>query len=78
MSILRNARSLQTEERFEEMLTECKGMKWDAVLFNETWREAAEEITKLIDGNTWFGSGGSIGKRGVGILLHKKWGLKGI
>ena len=45
----------------------------DAVTINETWRGATEEIEKLRDGHLWFGSGGTAGKHGVGILLHRKW-----
>jgi hypothetical protein len=74
--IVKNARSLQTEGRFEELLLECETLRWDAILVNETWRSAAEEIIKLESGHYWFGSGGTEGKHGVGILLRKGFTLQ--
>ena len=71
--ILKNARSLTSDERLVELIAELSGMRWDAVLINETWREKAEEFDILEDDHMWFGSGGMAGKRGVGILLHKRW-----
>ena len=75
VTILKNARSIQTEERFEELTLECERLAWDAVLVNETWRKDEEEVVKLKDGHTWCGSGGTAGKHGVGILLNKRWTL---
>lgn len=71
MAILKNARSLTTEERFEEASVELEGHAWDAILFNETWRKEQEEFDILANGNLCFGSGGTPCKHGVGILLHK-------
>ena len=73
-ALLKNVRSIQTEERFEEFTEELTKIEWDAVLVNETWRqEEEEEIVKLSSGDHWFGSGGSAGKHGVGILLRHQW-----
>ena len=47
--LLKSARSVQTEERFEEMLKEVEGQVWDAVMVNETWRELPEELIQLAD-----------------------------
>ena len=35
-----NARSIQTEERFEEMLCELDGLTWDVILINETYEKS--------------------------------------
>ena len=72
-AILKNSRSLSSDERFEEVFAEMSGSKWDAIIFNETWRGEKEEFHTLHNGHLWFGSGGSAGKHGVGILLHRRW-----
>ena len=40
---VKNARSVQTETRFKEMLYELEGMPWDVVLLSETWRREREK-----------------------------------
>eukprot|EP00973_Karenia_brevis_P054422 7562530-Karenia_brevis.AAC.1 len=70
---LKNARSLQSDERLEELLAELEMTQWDVVLLNETWRGANEEFDTLESGHLWLGSGGTAGKHGVGILLHRRW-----
>ena len=67
---IENARSIQTEERFEEMLCELDGLTY------ETWREEKDEMLKLPSGEVWFGSGGTPGKHGVGILFKRGLQLK--
>ena len=71
ITILKSVRSVQTEERFEELPTECESFWRDAILLNETWRAQDEEIVRLESGHHWFGSGGTSGKHGVGILLNR-------
>eukprot|EP00973_Karenia_brevis_P092905 12414597-Karenia_brevis.AAC.1 len=71
--ILINARSFTNDDRLEELLLELTDVHWDAVVVNETWREAREEFAEVHDGHVWFGSGGTAGKHGVGILLHERW-----
>ena len=70
---VKNVRSIQTETCFEEMTCELESMEWDAVLVNETWRGEKEEIIELASGDVWFGSGGKLGKHGVGVLQRKVW-----
>ena len=48
-------------------------VEWDVVLVSETWREEVEEYDTLESKHIWFGSGGTRGKHGVGILVHKRW-----
>ena len=72
-AILKNCRSLSTEERLGEFCKELSDTAWDAILFNETWRAEKEEYDTLHNGHLWLGSGGAPGKHGVGILLHKRW-----
>ena len=69
----KNARSLQSDERLEELLIEVDQVEWDVVLVSETWREEVEEYDTLESKHIWFGSGGTRGKHGVGILVHKRW-----
>ena len=76
--LLKNARSVQTDERFEEMLKEVEGLVWDAVMANEKWRELPEEFIQLTDRSLWCGSGGAAGKHGAGVLLHRDWKLDNI
>jgi exonuclease III len=70
---VKNVRSLQSEERLEELILEAEQVEWDAVLVNETWREQEAEYDTLESKHIWFGSGGTKGKHGVGILLHRRW-----
>ena len=77
--IQKNARSLSTDERLTEALGELDDAKWDAVIFNETWRVENAEDFLLESGHRWLGSGGAKrnggagGKHGVAILLHRRW-----
>ena len=61
------------EERMQRVLHELEGRHWDAVAFAETWRSECDEAWKTRWGHSWFGSGGTRGTRGVGILLHSRW-----
>ena len=60
------------EERVERFLRELEGTLWDAIVFTETWREELEEFWETKWGHTWYGSGGSKGSKGVGVLLHRR------
>ena len=53
-----NSRSMQTEERLQELLQEADECRWDVVFINESWRGSREEIIKLQGGHKWLGSGG--------------------
>ena len=76
---MKNARSLTSDARLEEVLEELGEAQWDVVFFKETWRLEAEEDFLLESGHRFFGSGGArrtnsnLGKHGVGILLHQRW-----
>ena len=70
---LKNVRSLSSDVRLTELLTEVADLRWDAILINESWRAEREEHDTLDQGHIWLGSGGTAGTRGVGILLHKRW-----
>ena len=76
VTISKNVRSIQTEERFEEFLQESKQVRWHAILVNETWRKEKEEVMRLESGDLWLGSGGTEGKHGVGVLLSKDLSLQ--
>ena len=61
------------EERMQRVLHELEGRHWDAVAFAETWRSECDEAWTTRWGHSLFGSGGTRGTRGVGILLHSRW-----
>ena len=61
------------EERMQRVLYEFEGRHWDAVAFAEIWRSECDEAWKTRWGHSWFGSGGTRGTRGVGLLLHGRW-----
>ena len=48
---------------------ELAGVQWDVIALVETWREAANEAFVTKRGDTWFGSGGTKGRRGTGFLV---------
>ena len=70
---VKNARSLYSDERLEELIAEVQPPQWDADMINETWRAETEEYDTLESKHIWFGSGGTAGRHGVGILLHSRW-----
>ena len=41
--VLKNARSLASDYRIEEMLIELENVHWDFIFIHETWRLEAEE-----------------------------------
>ena len=55
------------------MLYELGDRHWDVLVFTETWREEQSEAWVTDHGHTWFGSGDSRGRCGVGYLLNKRW-----
>eukprot|EP00973_Karenia_brevis_P019846 2722377-Karenia_brevis.AAC.1 len=57
--VLKNARSLSSDERMAELLEEVQDAFWDVILVNETWRVEQEEHFELECGHLWFGSGGA-------------------
>jgi hypothetical protein len=77
--ILKNARSLASDEKLENLLLELEATEWDIVVVNETWRLQKEEHFLFDAGHRWIGGGGAkrinseCGKHGVAILLHKRW-----
>ena len=71
--ILKNCRSLCSDQRIAELLAEADTDHWDCIMVNETWREQKADNVELSCGRLWFGSGGRKGKHGVGILLHRRW-----
>ena len=65
-----NACSLLAEGRLESLVQDLEGLRWDVVLVQETWREAAKEECQAEDNIRWLGSGGQRGRCGVGFLAH--------
>ena len=71
--LLKNVRSLNSSERFEELTQEMEGCRWDALLISETWRCNKAEMWETQQGHIFMGSGRFANKHGVGILVNKKW-----
>jgi len=57
----------------ERLLAELGDQHWDLLVFTETWRADGEEAFDTEHGHSWFGSGGTRGRCGVGFLLHSRW-----
>ena len=70
--ITKNVQSLQTPDRERELFAELRVITWDVLFLNETWRESKEEIWKSEDGHLFMGAGGTIGERGVAIILNHR------
>ena len=64
--------SLQTEAREDELFAELAITDWDIVLLSETWRGAKEEVWKTSEGHLFIGSGGTLGRRGVAVIIHRR------
>ena len=52
---------------------ELHGEDWDIVMVSETWRVEKEELWMNEDGHLFAGVGHESGRKGVGILLRKKF-----
>ena len=76
----KNAQSLQTEIRLDELCLELETLQWDVLILSGMWPEEKEEHFILGKGHHFFGAGGCKGEEGVAILLHVKWasGVKNI
>ena len=71
--IAKNCRSLVGPDRFDELTAELRKEKWDVVLLNETWRKDLEEMWTTDEMHTFVGRGHDSGRRGVGVLVNKRW-----
>ncbi len=69
-------RSVQTDERLQELVYEAGECECDALMVNETLRESGEELLKLEARHTYMGSGGTFGQHSVRVLLHRHWSNK--
>ena len=66
-------RSMHSSEKIEEMVSELEGYRWDAILLSETWRHEQAEMWETHHKHIIMESGKSGNKRGVGIMLNKRW-----
>jgi hypothetical protein len=64
---------MKFEERIEWLLKELGDIRWDLIVFTETWRAERVEVWRTEHGHTWLGSGGIERQRGIGFLLHSRW-----
>ena len=72
----KNARSLNSSDRTEELIREAEDCKWDALLLCETWRPNKAEIWESRQGHMYMGAGTFDNKHGVAILLNRKLAQK--
>ena len=72
--LVKNCRGLGSADRFDELMEELKHEEWDFVMVNETWRTEKEKHWTTEDEHIFAGAGHDSGRKGVGILLHKRWG----
>ena len=68
----KNTRSMRSSERFEELLREVQGAKWDVILVSETWRPS-EEVWESHQGHIVMESGKFVNKHGVAIIVNSTW-----
>ena len=68
----KNARGLN-DGKLDELQEDMDNEPWDALLLSETFRPEAEENFDTEHGHRYLGSGWHKKRRGVGILLHKRW-----
>ena len=69
----KNMRSMHSSERFEEMVCELAGCRWDALLMWYPWRHGKEEIWETHHEHIFMGAGKYGNKHGVGIMLNERW-----
>ena len=65
----KNTRSMSSSERFEELLHEVHGVKWEVILISKTWRPS-REIWETEQGHVVIESGKFTKKHGVAIILN--------
>ena len=72
--VLKNARSLASDDRIQELIQELRELKdsrWDFVTINETWRRRKEELWITRQGRTFAATGNSKSCHGAPILNMK-------
>ena len=63
---------MSSSERFEELLQEVHGAKWDVMLISETWRPN-NEVWETEQGRVVIESGKFTNKHGVAIIVNCRW-----
>ena len=58
-------KSMSSSGKFEEMVSELEGCRWDAILWSETWRDEQAEIMGNPSQTHFMGSGKFGNKHGV-------------
>ena len=71
----KNTWSMNSSQRIEELFQEVQVRKWDVILVSETWR-SNEEVWESNQGHIEMESGKFTNKRGVAIILHRRWRQK--
>ena len=68
----KNMRSMNSNDRLDELIRELYQVDWDVILISETWRQN-KEVWETQQGHIMVESGQFINKHGVAILLNKRW-----
>ena len=63
-------RSMSSNERLEDLLSELYRVEWDVILLSETWRQS-KEIWETQQGHIVVESGQFVNKHGVAIVEQK-------
>lgn len=72
--LAKNVQSVQAEDRMKEFHAEVTELtNWDIIFINETWRGTKEEQFQSSDGHLYLLAGGTPGRNGVGIVVHRRW-----
>ena len=71
--IQKNATSLCSSDRVEELAREVCDCRWDALLISESWRPGKAEP---LQGHIYMGAGRFPNKHGVRKLLNRTWNNK--
>ena len=68
----KNMKSMSSNERLEELISELYRVEWDMILLSETWRQS-KEVWETQQGHIVVESGQFVNKHGVAILSNRRW-----
>ena len=71
--IQKNATSLCSSDRVEELAREVCDCRWDALQISESWRPGRGELRMTLQGHIFMGGGRFPSKHGERKLLNRRW-----
>ena len=69
--IAKNVQSIQGQDRENEFSEELELFEWDIFCLSETWQGERREFWTSQAGHSFGVSGGTAGRNGTGIILHR-------